>query len=171
LSQRHGADNACCLDRPGWFAKEWAGGTKDTMSQPPTEDWSAPGSATAGPAGGADPRVRTVATAGVVAAATVAVALIPGARVAYEAPSLDAMIETAGNLITLLAAYLVVGRFRESRRLDDLVLACGLGALFASSLLFQLLAASGAGRAQLPPWPGQLLGARQGRDAHRVHDR
>ena len=108
---------------------------------------------------GADPRARAVATVGVAVAVAAGLALILAMPVAYEAPSLDAMVEMTGDLFVLLAAYLVAGRFRASGRLDDLVLACGLGALFASGLLLLILAASEPQTGHLAPWTGQLTGA------------
>jgi signal transduction histidine kinase len=106
----------------------------------------------------ADRRARAVATAGVAVAAAVGLALIVAAP-AYEAPWLDAMVETTGDLVVLLAACLVASRFRAGGRLDDLVVACGLGALFASGLLLHGLAASQPDTEQLAPWAGQLVGA------------
>jgi signal transduction histidine kinase len=108
---------------------------------------------------GAGPRARAVATAGIATAAVVGLALILAAPAAYEAPSLDAMVETTGDLVALFAAYLVAGRFHATGRLDDLVLACGLGALFASGLLLHVLAASEPETEYLAPWTGQLVGA------------
>jgi signal transduction histidine kinase len=111
----------------------------------------------------ADLRALTIATAVLGVVATVVVAASPAVRFAYEAPSLHVFLETTAGLIALLAAYLVFGRFRDSSRLDDLVLSCGLAVLSASSLLFHTLpAASGldAGRfATWAPLVGRVLGA------------
>jgi signal transduction histidine kinase len=108
-------------------------------------------------------RALTIATAVVGAVATVIVAASPAVRFGFEAPSLHVFLETTAGLIALLAAYLVFGRFRESSRLDDLRLSCGLAVLSASSLLFQVLpTASGldAGRfATWAPLAGRVLGA------------
>lgn len=110
-----------------------------------------------------DPRVLTLAAAGVGAAATAVVALSPALRFAYDAPSLDVLFETTGDLIALLAAYLVFGRFRQSGRLNDLILACGLAAFSATSLVIQTMRATfeldAAGLATSAPVVGRLLGA------------
>jgi signal transduction histidine kinase len=111
----------------------------------------------------ADLRALTIATAVLGAVATVVVAASPAVRFAYEAPSLHIFLETTAGLIALLAAYLVFGRFRESSRLDDLVLSCGLAVLSASSLLFHTLPpATGLDGGRFVTWAplvGRVLGA------------
>jgi signal transduction histidine kinase len=96
-------------------------------------------------------------------AVTLVVSFSSAVRFAYSAPSLHVFLETAGALIALLAAYLVFGRFRESGRLDDLVLAGGLGLISASSLLFSTFPnASEVTTGRFPTWApliGRLLGA------------
>ena len=132
------------------------------MSPAPEEARKTPGSPASAPAWSAHPSVVTAAAAGVAAAAAVVLALIPAAQFAYAAPGLDVMIETTGDLIALLVAYLVAGRFRLSRRLDDFILACGLGALVVSGFLFHVLAALRPETADVGPWgpgTGALLGA------------
>jgi signal transduction histidine kinase len=110
-----------------------------------------------------DPRVLTFATAVVGVAATVVVAASPAVRFAYDAPSLHVFVETTAGLIALFGAFLVFGRFRQSGRLDDLVLSCALAILSASSLLLQTLPlASGLDTASFPTWAplgGRILGA------------
>jgi signal transduction histidine kinase len=109
------------------------------------------------------PRALTIGTGVLGAAATLVVSLGAAVRFTYDAPSLHVFLETAAALIALLAAYLVFGRFRESSRVDDLVLSCGLALLSASNLLFLTLpAASAADPGRLPTWTslmGRLLGA------------
>jgi signal transduction histidine kinase len=104
-----------------------------------------------------------VVTAVLGVAATLLVSFSSEVRFAYSAPSLHLVLETAAGLIALLAAYLVLGRFRESGRLDDLVLAAGLGLLSASNLLFSTFpSASEVTMGRFPTWApliGRLLGA------------
>ncbi len=69
----------------------------------------------------------TAATAALGAIATLAFVLVPALRFAYHAPSLRVALETAAALIALLAAFLVLGRLRRTRRFDYLLLALGLG--------------------------------------------
>ena len=109
------------------------------------------------------PRVLTIGTAVLGVAATLIVLSSSALRFTYSAPSLHIFLETAAGLIALLAAYLVLGRFRESGRLDDLVLTCGLALLSASNLLFSgLPAALEVDTGRFPTWAplvGRLLGA------------
>jgi signal transduction histidine kinase len=50
-------------------------------------------------------------------------------------------VETGAALIALIASYLVLGRFRRGRHLDDLVLATGFGILSLSNLFATILLA------------------------------
>jgi signal transduction histidine kinase len=84
-------------------------------------------------------RLFTLAFAGAAAALTAAASLVPGVTLAYRSPQLHVALETATALISFLVAYLVYGRFRESRRLDDLMLACALALISATSLVFSAL--------------------------------
>jgi signal transduction histidine kinase len=133
------------------------------MAPGPTEHRTASCRAASVGAVRVDPRVLTLAAAGVGAAATVVVVLSPAVRLAYDAPSLDVLLETTGDMIALLAAYLVVGRFRQSARLNDLLVACGLVALAGSGLLLHIvLAATEFETGDFPTWApvvGRLLGA------------
>lgn len=83
-------------------------------------------------------RARAFASSLALAAvlATILVAVIPELRFAYRSPSLHVAIETAAALIASLAAFLVVGRFRERRRAGDLVLASALAVLAVANLAF-----------------------------------
>jgi signal transduction histidine kinase len=76
------------------------------------------------------------------AAATLFVLAMPSVRLAYESPSLHVAFETAAASIALLAAYLVLGQFRHDRRLDSLLLACGLGMVGCVNLLLGALPAA-----------------------------
>lgn len=66
---------------------------------------------------------------------TLLVSVLPFLRFAYRSPWLHGQLVTVAGLIAGLAAYLVVGRFRERRELRDLLLACAL-AVFAGANLF-----------------------------------
>jgi signal transduction histidine kinase len=89
--------------------------------------------------GGTGERRSAVALAGWVAvaalAATAAVVTLPFLRFAYRAPALHIALETANALIALLVAYLVYGRFRQRRRLQDLLLVMALGAVAIANLV------------------------------------
>jgi len=84
-------------------------------------------------------RLFTLAFAGAAAALTAAASLIPGFTLAYSSPQLHIALETATALISFLVAYLVYGRFRERKRLDDLMLACALFLIATTSLVFSAL--------------------------------
>jgi signal transduction histidine kinase len=76
------------------------------------------------------------------AAATLVVVVVPPIRFAYESPSLHVAFETAAASIALMAAYLVLGQFRQSRELDALLLACGLAMMGGVNLLLGALPAA-----------------------------
>ncbi len=73
------------------------------------------------------------------AAATAIIALLPELRSVYHWPALHITLETAAALIALLAAFLVVGRLRRHRLLNELVLVAGLAVLALSNLFFVTL--------------------------------
>ena len=78
-------------------------------------------------------------TTAVAAIATVAVAVLPFVRFAYPAPALHVVLETANALIALLTAYLVYGRFRETRRWPDLFLLLALCTVATANLVLTAL--------------------------------
>ena len=88
------------------------------------------------PRAGLSLRLTFVSVTVVSAAATLAVATLPGLHFAYRRPPVHIALETAAALIALLAAFLVFGRVQRGARLDELVLACALGVLALSNLLF-----------------------------------
>jgi hypothetical protein len=104
-----------------------------------------------------------LAAAGASAVATAAVATTARVDFGYERPALHVALETAAALIALVAAYLVLGRFRRRARLDDLLLFVALGTLAVSNLFFAALpAASTTEPSRFSTWAalgGQLLGA------------
>ena len=80
--------------------------------------------------------LRTALVAGL---ATLAVAALPDLDFAYPAPALRVALETANALIALLVAYLVYGRFRDGRRLQDLLLVMALCTVAVANLVLTAL--------------------------------
>lgn len=68
-------------------------------------------------------------------ALTAVTSLAPFIHFAYYSPSVHLVLETSAALVALLAAYLLFGRFKISRRATDLALIYPLG-LFAANNLF-----------------------------------
>jgi signal transduction histidine kinase len=68
------------------------------------------------------PTTPILATVILSGTATVLVTALPGLDFAYRQLELHVGLETAAALIGLLASYLLLGRFRRRRRLDDLAL-------------------------------------------------
>ena len=73
---------------------------------------------------------------------TVVVVAVPSLRFAYRAPALHVVLETAEAVVALVVAYLVGGRFREHRRLSELLLTCGLLVLAGANLLLSAVPAA-----------------------------
>jgi hypothetical protein len=69
-------------------------------------------------------RTRTAvrATAAGAASVTAAVVAVPSLHFAYRNPDLYVALLTAEALIALLSAYLLLGRLRRRRALEDLLL-------------------------------------------------
>jgi signal transduction histidine kinase len=80
------------------------------------------------------PVLLTVRVALLAVAATVAVVALPFVRFAYRAPALHVALETANALIALLVSYLVYGRFRQSRRTQELLVVLALGTVAVANL-------------------------------------
>ena len=107
-------------------------------------------------------RIITPAVAGAGLAATVLVAAVPSLRFAYREPSAHVAIETAAALIASLAAFLVVGRLRETGRPTDLLLALALAVLAAANLGFGVPATAGLLADDAATWgslPAAVIGA------------
>src|SRR4051812_43749815 len=85
------------------------------------------------------PAALVVVVLGLCAALTVAVVALPFVQFAYRAPALHVSLETANALIALLVAYLVYGRYRSSRRLQDLLLTMSLCTVAGANLLLTAL--------------------------------
>ena len=107
-------------------------------------------------------RLSAVAAA-VAVLVTVLVAVLPLVHFAYRAPALHAVLETVNALVALLVAYLVLGRYRESHRLQELLLIAGLVLVAVANLLLTALPAAVAGdderAAQWDSLVVRLLGA------------
>jgi hypothetical protein len=83
-----------------------------------------------------DARVLTPRAAAVCALVTALGFLPPPSARSYANPSLRVVVETATTLVALLAAYLVFGRYRLSRRTSDFVLVCALELIALRSIFF-----------------------------------
>ncbi len=88
------------------------------------------------------PRNAVGATLLVGTAAVAVIVSTSGGRSTAFRPPLYVAIETTAALAGLVAAYLVFFRFRRSARLDDLLLAVGLGILSACNLVYGALPAA-----------------------------
>src|SRR5688572_17422216 len=97
------------------------------------------------------------------AAATLLVGVLPSLQPAHRNPELHVALVTGEALIALLGAYLVFGRFRRRRGVDDLILSLALGALAVSNLCFAAIPAVVASDTSVfPTWSaafGRMLGA------------
>lgn len=81
-------------------------------------------------------------------------------RFAYRSPELHVAVETAAALISLLAAQLVLGRFRRSLDRKDLLLTCALVLFAGSNLFFSAIPAiANAGSSTFATWAPALSGA------------
>jgi signal transduction histidine kinase len=76
------------------------------------------------------------------AAATAAIALVARLDFAYRTPTLHVALETAAAITASAAAFLVLGRFRHTGFLDELILSAGLSVLALSNLTFAALPAA-----------------------------
>src|SRR4051794_34060706 len=81
-----------------------------------------------------------VAIAAIVSAvATAAVGIDPTVRFAFDAPEVRTALAISQGLIALVVAYLLYGRVRRRRLLNDLALVFALGLLAVNSLFFAAL--------------------------------
>jgi signal transduction histidine kinase len=110
---------------------------------------------------------RPVIVTGVSAAVALlltVLATVPGLQLAFRSPSLHAAIETAAALAAMLATFLAIGRFVETRARADLALACGLATLALTDMFFAAVpaAVSDAHLSPFATWSsltGTVLGA------------
>jgi signal transduction histidine kinase len=70
------------------------------------------------------------------AVATTAVGLDPSVRLAFDAPEMRTALATGQGLVALIVAYLLYGRVRRRRQLNDLAMVFAMGLLAASSLFY-----------------------------------
>jgi signal transduction histidine kinase len=84
---------------------------------------------------GRSPVALTGGVALAAAVATVAVVTLPFVRFAYRAPALHVVLETANALVALLVAYLVYGRFRQTRRTQELLVVLALSTVAVANLV------------------------------------
>jgi signal transduction histidine kinase len=108
-------------------------------------------------------RASIVLTAGAAALFTLLVNVTSVIPFAYRKPAMHVALETAAALISIVAAQLIYGRFRQRYELRDLVLTAGLSVFAASNLLFSVIPELVASeRAAFGTWTsvgGRLLGA------------
>jgi signal transduction histidine kinase len=110
-------------------------------------------------------RVRTsiALTAGVAALFTVLVSVTSLIAFAYRNPELHVSVETAAALISVVAAQLIYGRFRQTYELSALVLTASLGVFAVANLAFSTLPIlTGSDRETFGTWTSlaaRLLGA------------
>jgi signal transduction histidine kinase len=98
------------------------------------------------------PALITIVTAVAAAALTVAAGLTPWIEFAYRSPSLHVALEAAAAIISGLAAYLVYGRFRESRRTGDLLLVAALAMFSVANLFFSAIPGAIGGDSVFETW-------------------
>lgn len=84
-------------------------------------------------------RALLVASVLTVLVVTAALAGLPFVRYAYRAPGLQIALHTADAVIALVVAYLVYGRYRQTSRVRDLLLASSLTVLATANLPFTAL--------------------------------
>lgn len=84
---------------------------------------------------------------------------LPFVRFAYRAPALHVVLETTNAIIAALVAFLVYGRFRENRRMQELLLVLGLCSVATANLVLTALpAAATIGHGvEADPWAGLAL--------------
>ena len=70
---------------------------------------------------------------------TAAVVSLPFLRFAYRAPALHVSLETANALVAVLVAYLVYGRFRDSSRLQELLIVLAMCTVAVANLVLTAL--------------------------------
>jgi signal transduction histidine kinase len=110
------------------------------------------------------PTHLTLGTAFLAGGFTLFTSVFPFVDFAYRSKSAHVAVETTAALAALLVAYLVWGRFRQSRRSSDLLVVAAFAALGVSNLFFAVLPAalpsvgSFGSFATWAPLSGSLLG-------------
>jgi signal transduction histidine kinase len=103
-------------------------------------------------------------TGAAAATATLVVVVVPDIHFAYRAASLHVALETTAALVALLAAYLVLGRFWSSGRIEHVLFVGALGLIASTNLFFATLppALTGDENGPFATWAsaaGHLIGA------------
>jgi signal transduction histidine kinase len=83
--------------------------------------------------------VAVAATALVGVAATLCIAFVPNVRFAYDEPGLRLALAASVSMVSLFAAFLLLGRFRAAARLDALVAALALLQIAATNFFLGAL--------------------------------
>lgn len=89
-----------------------------------------------------DPSAVVAGAVLVCAVITVALTFVPFVRYAYRAAALPVTFDVVNGLIALLIAYLLHGRYRSGRRLQDLLLALALCTIATANLVLTALPAA-----------------------------
>jgi signal transduction histidine kinase len=98
------------------------------------------------------PALITILTAVAAAALTLAAGVTPWVEFAYRSPSLHVALEAAAAIISGFAAYLVYGRFRESRRTGDLLLLAALAIFAFVNVFFSAIPGAIGGNSVFETW-------------------
>ncbi|HKG43509.1 MAG TPA: sensor histidine kinase [Gaiellaceae bacterium] len=85
------------------------------------------------------PRYRTLLAADLAGGLTSLVMVLPFVHFAYQSTALHATIETMAGMIAMLAAFLMLGRFRRTFRSEDLVIATALGFVACANFIFSAM--------------------------------
>jgi signal transduction histidine kinase len=88
------------------------------------------------------PRILLGTAVAIGAAVTLLVAVAPTLPFAYQSPGLRVALEAEAGLVALLAAHLVLGRFRRDHRVRDLGVSASLALFGATSLFLATLPAA-----------------------------
>ena len=108
-------------------------------------------------------RSLTMVTATAAALVTVLVSVLPFIHFAYRRPSVHLALDTLASFVALFTAFLVLGRFRKSGALSDIVLVAALALfgftnLFFSAVPAMLLDNPSEGFQTWAPIAGRLVG-------------
>ena len=109
------------------------------------------------------PRTWTLLAALLGGFATLLVLTLAQLDFAYRALGLHVALETAAGFVAFLVAHLVYGRFRQTGRIDDLVLTLSLGTIAFANFFFAAIPAAVSNGSTAPfatwaPLTGRLIG-------------
>jgi signal transduction histidine kinase len=104
-------------------------------------------------------RLRDLVIGGALACAgaIVTIALVAQLEFAYHGPALHVALETTASLTAFAAAFLLLGRFKRFRFLDELILSVGLSLLAFSNLMYAAIPAISAFESQRASVWGSLF--------------